>query len=98
MVDGFILNNQLTDFSFSDRDADGPVANRVQPGRGNGPTALEAGRFPQQEIATLRARGHTVRTGSQTSSLQGIERIGVHGVPLWLGGAAPRREGVAKGD
>lgn len=30
MVDGFMLNNQLTDFSFSARDADGPVANRVE--------------------------------------------------------------------
>ena len=32
MVRGFLLNNQLTDFSFTDRDADGSlVANRVQP-------------------------------------------------------------------
>lgn len=32
MVRGFLLNNQLTDFSFTDRDADGGlVANRVQP-------------------------------------------------------------------
>ncbi|MGK5079725.1 gamma-glutamyltransferase [Janthinobacterium sp. HLX7-2] len=33
MVDGFLLNNQLTDFSFDSRDADGPIANRVQPGK-----------------------------------------------------------------
>ena len=33
MVRGFILNNQLTDFSFDSRDADGPVANRVEPGK-----------------------------------------------------------------
>jgi gamma-glutamyltranspeptidase/glutathione hydrolase len=33
MVDGFLLNNQLTDFSFMSSDADGPVANRVQPGK-----------------------------------------------------------------
>jgi gamma-glutamyltranspeptidase/glutathione hydrolase len=33
MVDGFILNNQLTDFSFDSVDQDGPVANRVQPGK-----------------------------------------------------------------
>ena len=33
MVDGFILNNQLTDFSFDSVDKDGPVANRVQPGK-----------------------------------------------------------------
>ncbi|WP_077103524.1 gamma-glutamyltransferase family protein [Mycobacterium terramassiliense] len=34
MVDGFVLNNQLTDFAANPRAADGsPVANRVQPGK-----------------------------------------------------------------
>jgi gamma-glutamyltranspeptidase/glutathione hydrolase len=33
MVDGFILNNQLTDFSFDSADQDGPIANRVQAGK-----------------------------------------------------------------
>jgi gamma-glutamyltranspeptidase/glutathione hydrolase len=33
MVDGFLLNNQLTDFSFAAADVDGPIANRVQPGK-----------------------------------------------------------------
>lgn len=33
MVDGFLLNNQLTDFSFDSVDADGPIANRVQAGK-----------------------------------------------------------------
>jgi gamma-glutamyltranspeptidase/glutathione hydrolase len=34
MVKGFLLNNELTDFSFVPRDAQGrPVANRVQPGK-----------------------------------------------------------------
>ncbi len=33
MVGGFILNNQLTDFSFDSRDKDGPIANRVQAGK-----------------------------------------------------------------
>ncbi len=33
MVDGFLLNNQLTDFSFDAVDADGPIANRVQAGK-----------------------------------------------------------------
>lgn len=34
MVRGFLLNNQLTDFSFAPTDAAGrPVANRVQPGK-----------------------------------------------------------------
>lgn len=34
MVNGFLLNNELTDFSFAPTDAEGkPVANRVQPGK-----------------------------------------------------------------
>ena len=34
MVRGFLLNNELTDFSFSFEDADGaPIANRVQPNK-----------------------------------------------------------------
>ncbi len=34
MVRGFLLNNELTDFSFAPTDASGaPVANRVQPGK-----------------------------------------------------------------
>ena len=34
LLGGFLLNNQLTDFSFSPEGADGkPVANRVQPGK-----------------------------------------------------------------
>lgn len=158
MVDGFMLNNQLTDFSFSARDADGPVANRVEAnkrprsamsptivferdsgklvlaigspggpaiinyvakvlvgtldwglnvqqaialpnfGSRNGPTELERGRFPEATLDLLRARGHAIRVSEQTSGLHGIERITVHGVPMWFGGADPRREGIAKGD
>ena len=33
MVRGFLLNNQLTDFSYVSRDNDGPIANRVQGGK-----------------------------------------------------------------
>jgi gamma-glutamyltranspeptidase / glutathione hydrolase len=33
MVAGFMLNNQLTDFSLAAKDANGPVANRVQGGK-----------------------------------------------------------------
>jgi gamma-glutamyltranspeptidase/glutathione hydrolase len=33
MVGGFILNNQLTDFSFRPQDDGRPVANRVEPGK-----------------------------------------------------------------
>jgi len=158
MVDGFILNNQLTDFSFDSRDANGPIANRVEPGKRprsamsptvvfdkktgklvlavgspggpaiinyvakvlvgtldwglnvqqaialpnfgsrNGPTELEAGRFPQATIEALKARGHAVRQTEQNSGLHGIMRLQIHGEPWWFGGADPRREGVAKGD
>lgn len=158
MVGGFLLNNQLTDFSFDAVDANGPIANRVEPGKRprsamsptvvfdkktgklvltvgspggpaiinyvakvlvgtldwglnvqqaislpnfgsrNGPTELEAGRFPVQTVQELEARGHKVRISEQTSGLHGIQRVNVHGVPLWFGGADPRREGVAKGD
>jgi gamma-glutamyltranspeptidase/glutathione hydrolase len=33
MVDGFLLNNELTDFSFRPEDDGRPVANRVEPGK-----------------------------------------------------------------
>jgi len=33
MVRGFLLNNQLTDFSFAPSEAGKPIANRVQPGK-----------------------------------------------------------------
>ena len=33
MVHGFLLNNELTDFSYVSADSDGPVANRVQGGK-----------------------------------------------------------------
>jgi gamma-glutamyltranspeptidase/glutathione hydrolase len=33
MVGGFLLNNQLTDFSFAATGSDGPVANRVEAGK-----------------------------------------------------------------
>lgn len=158
MVGGFILNNQLTDFSFDSADANGPIANRVQPGKRprsamsptivferdskklalalgspggpaiinyvakvlvgtmdwglnvqqaislpnfgsrNGPTELEAGRFPEATAAALKARGHSVRSAEQNSGLHGVQRISIHGAPLWFGGADPRREGIAKGD
>jgi gamma-glutamyltranspeptidase/glutathione hydrolase len=158
MVGGFILNNQLTDFSFNSKDAGGPIANRVQPGKRprsamsptvvfdkktgqlvlavgspggpaiinyvakvlvgtldwglnvqqaialpnfgsrNGPTELEAGRFPQATVDALKARGHALRQSEQNSGLHGIMRLPIHGEPWWFGGADPRREGVARGD
>lgn len=156
---GFLLNNELTDFSFTPTDADGkPVANRVQankrprssmaptlvfdkatgqlvmsagsPGGAliihftaktlygvlnwgmlpqqaidlpnfgslNGPTLLEENRFAPPTVEALRARGAEVRELPMTSGLQAITRGDIHGKPMWLGGADPRREGVVMGD
>lgn len=166
-VRGFVLNNQLTDFSFLPREADETgrvradgalVANRVQGGKRprstmaptlifdrttgrlvaavgspggsqivnyvaktlvgvldwklgiqqaidlpnfgsrNGPTEIEQGRANETLVAALRARGHEVRLIPMTSGLQGIVR-GIEGPgTVWIGGADPRREGVAIGD
>ena len=60
----------------------------------NGPTVLEAGRFPAATIEALRARGHTVNEVDLTSGLQAIQRT----PSGWFGGADPRREGVVMGD
>ena len=156
---GFLLNNELTDFSFLPAAADGkPVANRVQAGKRprssmsptlvfdantgqlvmsagspggaliihfttkvlygvlnwgllpqqainlpnfgslNGPTILEAQRFPQATVEALKARGHQPVQVEMTSGLQAITAGQVHGQTLWLGGADPRREGVVMGD
>ena len=156
---GFLLNNELTDFSFAPMDAEGmPVANRVQankrprssmaptlvfdkatgqlvmsagsPGGAliihftaktlygvlnwgllpqqaidlpnfgslNGPTLLEENRFAPPTVEALRTRGAEVRELAMTSGLQAITKGQVHGQPMWLGGADPRREGVVMGD
>lgn len=158
MVRGFLLNNQLTDFSFDSADANGPIANRVEPGKRprssmaptlvfdrvtgklvlstgspggsaiinyvgkvlvgtldwglnvqeaislpnfgsrNGPTELEQGRVTDALVDQLKAKGHNVRVMEQTSGLQGIMRLNVHGEEMWFGGADPRREGIVRGD
>ncbi len=159
MVRGFLLNNELTDFSYAPTDAEGkPVANRVQPGKRprssmaptlvfdkttgqlvmsggspggaliihytaktlygvlnwgmlpqqainlpnfaslNGPSLLEEKRFSPATVEALKARGAEVREMNMTSGLQAISRGQAHGVPLLLGGADPRREGVVMGD
>lgn len=159
MVKGFLLNNELTDFSMAPKAADGqPVANRVEPGKRprssmaptlvfdkatgkvimsagspggaqiihytaktlqgvlgwgltpqqainlpnfsslNGPTLLEAKRFPAATIQALQARGAEVKEQDLTSGLQAITRGEAHGKVFWFGGADPRREGVVMGD
>lgn len=158
MVRGFLLNNELTDFSAASADANGPIANRVQGGKRprsamsptfvfekgtrnlilstgspggsaiinyvgkvligmmdwglnvqqainlpnfgsrNGPTELELGRISNTLAEQLKAKGHNVQVMEQTSGLQGIMRINIHGEAMWFGGADPRREGTVKGD
>lgn len=153
MVRGFLLNNELTDFSFSPTENGKPVANRIEPGKRprssmtptlvfdkddrlrmvvgspggsaiigyvakvvvatldwghdiqsaialphwgsrNGPTEIEEGPSAMTIAASLRALGHETRIGEFTSGLQGIV-VTKSGL---LGGADPRREGVALGD
>ena len=64
----------------------------------NGPTLLEEGRFSPATVEALRTRGAEVREQAMTSGLQAITRGEIHGQPMWLGGADPRREGVVMGD
>ena len=149
---GFLLNNELTDFSFVPHRDGKPVANRVQGGKRprssmsptivydragrlfmiagspggaaiinyvvkallavidwkldpqaatalpnfgslNGPTELEQDTSAASLAEKLRANGHDVRIAPHTSGLHLIVRT--HNG--WMGGADPRREGVARG-
>ncbi|HUH94933.1 MAG TPA: gamma-glutamyltransferase [Casimicrobiaceae bacterium] len=150
---GFLLNNELTDFSFAPF-ADGkPVANRVEPGKRprssmaptlvydpqgrlymivgspggsaiinyvaktlvgvldwgldpqaaidlpnigsrNGPTELERDTSAVALQPKLQALGEETRVVDENSGLQAIVRTRQG----WIGGADPRREGVAAGD
>jgi gamma-glutamyltranspeptidase / glutathione hydrolase len=153
MVHGFLLNNELTDFSWVPEVDGRPVANRVEPrkrprssmaptmvfdaegrlvlavgspgghsiinyvaktlvgvldwgldvqdaislpnfGSRNGPTDLERGTDLERLVPALRAMGHAVRVRPETSGLHGIQR----GAQGWIGGADPRREGIAIGE
>ena len=64
----------------------------------NGPTLLEKERFPAATVQALQARGPEVREMDMTSGLQAITVGNVHGKPMLLGGADPRREGIVMGD
>ncbi|MEO6743003.1 MAG: gamma-glutamyltransferase family protein [Caldimonas sp.] len=173
MTQGFILNNQLTDFSATPTDGSGvPIANRVAAGKrprssmaptlvfktaadgtrgdfymgtgspggstiiqyvvktlvgaldwnldaqqatslidfgaANSATTNVGGEHPNV-VATnngandplvtgLRAMGHTVSVGAQSSGISTIIRKDVNGAPALTGGADPRREGVVLGD
>jgi gamma-glutamyltranspeptidase/glutathione hydrolase len=173
MTQGFILNNQLTDFSATPTDNAGvPIANRVAAnkrprssmaptlvfktaadgtrgdfymgtgspggstiipyvvktlvgaldwnldaqqatsmidfGAANSATTNVGGEHPNV-VATssgandplvtgLRAMGHTVSVGAQSSGISTVIRKDVNGAPALTGGADPRREGVVLGD
>lgn len=157
MVGGFILNNQLTDFSFAP-EVDGlPVANRPEPGKRplssmspsfvfdaddrlrllvgspggtriinyvaqaivgvldwelNIQDAVAAPHFVAQDrsieleqgtaildhAGQLRALGHSVEARTLNSGLHGIAIEYTDDGRVLLGGADPRREGVALGD
>jgi gamma-glutamyltranspeptidase/glutathione hydrolase len=152
MAGGFILNNQLTDFSFAPEKDGAAVANRVEPGKrprsSMAPTIvlkdgkpayalgspggssiipyvataliglidwkldmqaaismphmlnrfgiyeLEAGTDAEGFADDLQAQGYETKIGDQNSGLHGIA-ITPEGL---VGGADPRREGVALGD
>lgn len=49
-------------------------------------------------VAGLRARGHTVDTAPQTSGVATVIRVPTAGGSVLVGGADPRREGIALGD
>ena len=173
MARGFMLNNQLTDFSSSPTDGAGnPIANRVAPGKrprssmaptlvfekradgsmgalamgtgspggatiiqyvtktlvgvldwgldaqqatamvdfgaSNSVTTNVGGEHPNVAAANggendalvqgLKALGHTVNVGAQSSGISTIVRSRQGGAPSWTGGADPRREGLALGD
>jgi gamma-glutamyltranspeptidase/glutathione hydrolase len=67
-------------------------------GSRNGPTELEEGRVSPALVDALKAKGHEVRVMTQTSGLQGIQRVSKDGRVTWFGGADPRREGIVMGE
>ncbi|MGM7317490.1 gamma-glutamyltransferase [Idiomarina sp. ST10R2A5] len=155
MAGGFLLNNQLTDFSLAPGDGKEKFANRVEPGKRprssmaptvvldkegqqlihaigspggsriinyvtqtlvgmldwnlnvqeainlghvtnrNDYTSLEKGRDISEFKAALEKRKHDVRVIDLNSGLHGIS---INADGTLVGGADPRREGVAKGE
>ena len=49
-------------------------------------------------VTGLRALGHTVNLGAQSSGVNSIIRSQVDGRRVWTGGTDPRREGIVLGD
>ncbi|SEL21281.1 gamma-glutamyltranspeptidase / glutathione hydrolase [Roseateles sp. YR242] len=61
----------------------------------NGPTVLEAGRFPSTTVEGLVQRGHRIMSTELTSGAQAVMRLGDGRL---RGAADPRREGEVRGD
>ena len=75
MVRGFLLNNQLTDFSFVPQAGGLPVANRVEPGkrpRSSMAPTLVFDRASGQLVATVGSPGGSQIIGYVTKALVGI--------------------------
>ena len=75
MVRGFLLNNELTDFSFVPQSDGLPVANRVQPGkrpRSSMAPTLVFYRVSGQLVATVGSPGGSQIIGYVTKTLVGI--------------------------
>ena len=80
----------------------------VEFGASNSPTTSVGGEHPNVDISNggnndplivgLRAMGHTVATGAQSSGISTIIRRQTNGSSVLTGGADPRREGIVLGD
>ena len=75
MVRGFLLNNQLTDFSFAPSESGMPIANRVQPGkrpRSSMAPTLVFDRASGELLATLGSPGGSQIIGYVARTLVGL--------------------------
>jgi gamma-glutamyltranspeptidase/glutathione hydrolase len=75
MVRGFLLNNELTDFSFAPSEAGRPVANRVQPGkrpRSSMAPTLVFDRASGELLASLGSPGGSQIIGYVARTLVGV--------------------------
>ena len=75
MVRGFLLNNQLTDFSFAPSEAGRPIANRVQPGkrpRSSMAPTLVFDRASGELLATVGSPGGSQIIGYVAKTLVGL--------------------------
>jgi len=75
MVRGFLLNNQLTDFSFAPSEGGRPIANRVQPGkrpRSSMAPVLVFDRASGEPLASLGSPGGSQIIGYVAKALVGL--------------------------